>query len=159
MTYPFAPQFVFQEPPEQFNPKVEVAACFINVQGLFLFLRRQPSSTDASTWDIPGGKIEKDESAIKAAVREVKEETDIDLSIDLLQPLHTVFIRYRKVDFVYHMFESSLSRLPHAVTIDPKEHSEYRWLSLYDALELPLIPGGNECIYLSYGITPKVKCV
>jgi len=37
-------------------------------------------SKDGENWQLPGGKPEKDESIIETAVREVKEETGLDIS-------------------------------------------------------------------------------
>jgi 8-oxo-dGTP pyrophosphatase MutT (NUDIX family) len=141
---------VFQEAPENFTPKVEVAACFILVGNQVLFLKRLPHKTEGDTWGIPGGKCEKEETALAAMVREIREETTIDLNSRSIKSHGKVYIRYPKVDFIYHMFECSFSEFPDVV-IDTQEHSEYRWMTLQDALKLPLIPGEDECIYLCYG--------
>jgi len=157
MTYPFAPRLVFQQEPCNFTPKVEVSACFINVNARYLFLKRHPSKIEGGTWGIPGGKIEKGESSLEGVIREVKEETTIDLCLYPVRHLSTVFIRYPKVDFTYHMFETKLEELPSKVVISEEEHSDYVWIYLHEALALPLIPGEDECIFLSYGIKSKEK--
>jgi 8-oxo-dGTP pyrophosphatase MutT (NUDIX family) len=143
-------KLVFEQPPENFNPKVEVSACFIHVGDNVLFVKRQPSSSVPSTWGIPGGKLEKGETAHQAALREIKEETGLDLPHEI-KHLGTVYIRYPEVDFIYHMYGHDLPEYPAEVVIDPNEHVEYRWLTLREALKLPLIPGEDECIYLVYG--------
>ncbi len=144
-------QYVFQTPPENFNPKVEVATCFIFVKDQVLFLKRQPYKPEGNTWGIPGGKIEKGEDAAETVVREVHEETKIDLSKMPMKYFGKVYIRYPHVDFIYHMFETQMDDYPPEIVIDSSSHSEYQWLTLKDALNLPLIPGEDECIYLSYG--------
>jgi 8-oxo-dGTP diphosphatase len=136
---------VFQQPPENFNPQVEVAACFINVDKKVLFLKREPG-----TWSIPGGKMEKGETARQTVMREIKEETGLQLPPDV-KHLKTVYIRYPEVDFIYHMYGHDLPEYPAQILIDPAEHKDYRWLTLREALKLPLILGEDECINLVYG--------
>ncbi|HUD02375.1 MAG TPA: NUDIX domain-containing protein, partial [Rhabdochlamydiaceae bacterium] len=96
-------KLVFQDPPENFNPKVEVAACFITVDQKVLFIKRQLHCSEPGKWGIPGGKVEKGETAHQAVLREVKEETGLDLP-RAVKHLGTVYIRYPEVDFIYHMY-------------------------------------------------------
>lgn len=142
------PQQVFKEPPENFNPKLEVAACFLSVDERVLFMKRQPHKTDGSLWGIPGGRCEKGETAHQAVVREIKEETGIDLENESLTYIGKVYIRLPDIDFIYHMFAHKLQNIPAEIPIDPKEHTEYRWITLQESLKLPLIRGEAECIHL-----------
>jgi mutator protein MutT len=139
---------VFQEPPESFNPKVEVAACFITVDEDVLFMKRQPHKSEGNLWGIPGGKCEKGETAEEAVLREIKEETGLDLLRQSLQCFGKVYIRYPEIDFTYHMFGYNLPEYPEEIVIDSKEHTEYLWTTLREALKLPLIRGEDECIHL-----------
>ena len=142
-------KMVFQQPPENFNPKIEVAACFITVNEKVLFMKRQPHRSEPSKWGIPGGKLEKGETAHQAVRREIKEETGLELSD--VKHLGTVYIRYPEVDFIYHMYGHDLQEYPEQIVIDSVEHEEYRWMKIGEALKLPLIRGEDECIYLIYG--------
>ena len=143
--------FVFQEPPENFNPKVQVVACFMTVNENVLFLKRQPHKSEGGKWGIPGGKVEKNETPHKAILREVREETGLDLGGKPLKYFGNVYIRYPEVDFLYHMYGHDFEELLKQVTINPEEHTDYRWITLAEALKLPLIQGEDECIYLVYG--------
>lgn len=147
-------QMVFQEPPENFNPRVEVAACFMEVNGKFLFMKRQPHKSEGNLWGIPGGKCEKGEHSEITVIREIKEETGVDLPKESLKYFGKVYIRYPEVDFVYHMYAHDMESYPTEIAMDPNEHFEYRWMTLKEALELPLIRGEDECIYLVYGKNP-----
>ena len=148
---PGAVQLVFQEPPVNYNPKVEVAACFITVAQNVLFMKRQPHKSEGNLWGIPGGKCKKDETAHQAVIREVSEETGINLTKESLKYFREVYIRYPEVDFTYHMFAYNLESYPAEIRIDSAEHTEYRWITLQEALKLPLIRGEDECIHLVYG--------
>ena len=62
------------------NTRVRVGVGVIvrDSQGFILLEKR----SDCSTWGLPGGKIEPGESAMDAAVREVKEETGLTIVIE-----------------------------------------------------------------------------
>lgn len=143
-------QFVFQTPPKNFQPKIEVSGCFITVGDHFLFLKQHPNDSEANTWGIPGGKIGKTEDALRCSMREVYKETGVDITGKPPRFLGKVYIRYPKIDFIYWMFEASLEFYPATIIIDPAEHTEYRWMTLREALTLPLIRGESECIHLVY---------
>jgi mutator protein MutT len=143
-------RMVFQEPPENFNPKMEVAACFITVKENVLFMKRQPHRSEGSKWGIPGGKLEKGETAEQAVLREIKEETGLGLPLSI-KYFGKVYIRYPEVDFIYHMYGHDLDDYPAQVFFDPVEHTEFRWITLGEALQLPLIRGEDECIHLVLG--------
>ena len=53
-----------------------------NGDGEILILKRHPKSrTDPDTWELPGGKMEAGEFFDDALVREIKEETDLDVEV------------------------------------------------------------------------------
>ncbi len=104
-----------------------------NNQGEYLMLKRsQPYEGDTECkWDIPGGRLIPGEEQLAVARREVKEETNLNLiSIDKVVGVqdilrvpgkHTVRITY-----VGKVEDGDIS-------LDPKEHTEYKWLSLPEA--------------------------
>lgn len=152
--YASATQIVFTSPPENFHPKVEVAACFIKVGDQFLFLKGISHKAHGETWGIPGGKCEIGETAQETVIREVQEETGLVLQSEKIRNCKTVYFRHPTIDFTYHMFEYSLENFP-KIQIRKDEHLEFRFLTLEEALHtLPLIPGEAECIELVYGIKP-----
>lgn len=149
---PLAAQQVFQEKPENFNPQTEVSACFIRVGEDVLFLKRAENKPQGTTWGIPGGKKNKGETSDEAVIREIREETGIKISENLLSYHGKVYVRYPDMDYVFHMYEYQIENFPE-VKFNPEEHEDFRWVALPDALEqLTLIPGEEECISLAYGI-------
>ncbi len=152
------PQLVFLQPPENYNPKLEVSACFMKLDDQFLFLKRVPKVSEGECWGIPGGKLEKNETHHAGAVREVHEETGLLFPPENVRHIQTVFIRYPHIDFTYHMFETHLDSMP-SILIDPNEHTEFKWMTLKEALLFPLIPGEDECIFIASGhlINPMSK--
>lgn len=129
-----------------------------------LLLLRQPHKSEPNVWGVPGGKLHLDvgEMAEQAMARELQEETGLSLdalSEPGLRECGRVYVRYPEqgMDFVYHMFKARLKpfqgqqqRQPPLISIDPREHKSYRWATLEEALELPLVRGEVECIALAY---------
>lgn len=62
--------------------KIFVIKCFIIYNNCFLLVRRASSdNNNPSTWTLPGGKVLTNEIPEKAAVREAKEETNLDIEV------------------------------------------------------------------------------
>ena len=58
---------------------VVVVVCVSDPQGRVLLVRRSPGETRAGEWEVPGGHVDAGETLEAAAVREVKEETGLDV--------------------------------------------------------------------------------
>lgn len=128
---------VFEHKPNDFNPAVEISACYIEIEGSLLLLEK---ASEEGEWGIPGGKIEKNETPKQAARRELHEETGIEA--DKIIPLGCLYMRKPHLDYVFHLFKVCLDRMP-AVKIS-EEHYSFRWVS-YDQLhKLKLIHGAKE---------------
>ena len=81
-------------------------------------MKRQPHKTEGNMWGIPGGKVEKGETSHQAVMREIREETGLDLPVSI-KYFGKVYIRYPEVDFIYHMYGHDLDDYPADVSIDP----------------------------------------
>ncbi|MBQ8556835.1 MAG: NUDIX domain-containing protein [Clostridia bacterium] len=62
-----------------------VGGCIFNGKGEVLLQRRG----DSSLWGFPGGAIEPGESICEAAIREIKEETGLDVEVKKLIGIYT----------------------------------------------------------------------
>lgn len=71
------------------NPVVGVAAVVLDQQGQILLGRRRGSN--GGLWCIPCGYVEYDEDVYQAAVREFKEETNLDIAIKDVLAVHSNF--------------------------------------------------------------------
>lgn len=137
--------FTYDVPPPDFSPTVEAAGCFCSFQDQFLLLKRHPEKPQGETWGIPGGKLEKGETPLKGAIREVFEEVGIKLEEKDLQEMGKIYVRHSGIDWIFHMFFSVFNQKP-AISLALDEHQEYRWITIDQALELPLISGGKHAI-------------
>ncbi|WP_108574546.1 NUDIX domain-containing protein [Pseudomonas sp. GV047] len=75
-----------------------------------------------SKWNLPGGRLDQNETAIEAAFREMAEETGLELA-------HLAYIaEFKDTHIIHHLFESSAS-----LVVEPRpcnEIEECRWFTL-----------------------------
>lgn len=130
---------VHEKMPLDFVAKVEVSACYLEVEGRLLLLQCSADRQETGRWGVPAGKVEIGETSKEAAVRELFEETQISC-LDV-QDLGSLYIRKPDVDYIYHLFKVDLEeRL--AVCLS-KEHEGYVWASKTDLEVLPLMAGAE----------------
>jgi 8-oxo-dGTP pyrophosphatase MutT (NUDIX family) len=113
-----------------------VASCVIALdeRGNVLLHRR----ADNGWWALPGGRIELDETAAQAAVRETREETGFDVEVVRLvgvysDPAYTT-IRYPDGDVVCYVALAFECRLVGGTATLSDESLEVRWFSPDEAL-------------------------
>ena len=95
-----------EKEPKGFTPKVQVAACYLEIDNKILLLLRTFGKVEGGKWGVPAGKLGKNETPENAAKRELFEETGIALErSSQIQYLKSLYIRKPEVDFVYHMYE------------------------------------------------------
>jgi 8-oxo-dGTP diphosphatase len=101
--------------------RVAVNAYLIR-NGKFLLLKR---TTDPKIWVPPGGRLKIDEDPVKGLIREVKEETGLD--IEVIAPVNTWFGRWKdtwllSIDYLTYATAGQLTL--------SSEHDHSYWISL-----------------------------
>ena len=135
--------------PEKFNPKFEVVSCFIEHEDEILLLLRQDHKNQPNTYGIPAGKVGEWEAKDVAVIREIFEETGLE--IDGLSYFKELYVQYPTYDFVYHIYHKKLDQRPE-VKINLEEHKNHTWKTPKEALNEKLIPDEDVCIKLFYGL-------
>ncbi|MFT4690748.1 MAG: NUDIX domain-containing protein [Verrucomicrobiia bacterium] len=117
-------------------PVCVVGAAIFNEAGKILLIRTQKWS---HKWGIPGGKIQRGETAEAAIIREAKEETNLDIEglrfveqQDVIDPEEF----YRPAHFVLLNYAARVRGLQDVVLNE--EGEEWSWFDSKEALELEL---------------------
>ncbi len=92
--------------------------------GKFLLLKR---ATEPQIWAPPGGRLHPDENPVRGLIREVKEETSLD--IEVITPANTWFGKFRgkyllSIDYLVKITGGEV-KLSH-------EHSDFAWVTVTD---------------------------
>jgi len=90
----------------------------IHRDGYVLCVRRSLVDTRSGEWENPGGHIEEGETAQEAAIREVKEETNLDIT------LHPRSFVIASIGARVYMSKSVKGILK----LNPLEHDAYKWV-------------------------------
>ena len=143
---------IHEKEPKNFNPVYEVVACFLERDKKILLLHRQDNKSEGNKWGLPAGKVDDGEDIFEAIVREIKEETGLNISKENISHFKKIYVRYPEYDFIYHMFHTNLEDLDKTpkVIINLKEHKDFRWAEIERASEIPLVLDLLECINLFY---------
>jgi len=105
------------------DPKVlQVVACVIERGGEFLITKRLKTSHLGHCWEFPGGKLELGENLAQCAIRECREEIDVEVKpLRLLQELTHAYPE--KSVHLYFVLCALESGAPRAV-----ECADWRWV-------------------------------
>ncbi|RCL00887.1 MAG: 8-oxo-dGTP diphosphatase [Candidatus Tokpelaia sp. JSC189] len=117
------------------HPLVLVVTCaLVNDSSQVLFAQRPEDKFMAGLWELPGGKIEPNETPEEALVRELYEELGLIIKTDSLTPLV----------FASHSYDTFHLLMPLYVcrqfegTPMPKEGQVLKWLSSGDFAHYPM---------------------
>lgn len=101
------------------NPK-PVAWVLVKKDDKYLLVKRT-HNPDKGEWDIPGGFLEEGESFRDAAVRELEEETGVEINIDKLSFYNTISFERGEKPVVGVIFRVELNNIPEIKAQDDAE--------------------------------------
>ncbi|MCP4163985.1 MAG: NUDIX domain-containing protein [Deltaproteobacteria bacterium] len=91
----------------------------------FLIVKRKDCTPDV--WELPGGHLEFGETAEETIVREMKEETNLNVKPTSLLETWNSYFHNRQITGIIYKCEA----LHYQVKLSD-EHSEYKWISHID---------------------------
>ena len=95
-------------------------------RGRILILRRAATMAyKPGCWDLPGGHLAPGESFDGCLLREVKEETGLEVAIERLLGLYKV-----EADRYLQALYACRLKLYQPIKLRPNEHAESRWVTL-----------------------------
>lgn len=132
-----------------------VLAVIMNKNYQLLVTKRQKSKFMPDYWELPGGKVEQNETKLKALVRELKEEIDINLSdANLIHQMEHEYSKYKVKLWIYKVndFDGYVKNA---------EGQELLWSSIKDLNNLSLLPTMRAIVNKitmpdKYWITPAI---
>jgi 8-oxo-dGTP diphosphatase len=112
------------------EPVQVVAAVFIDGDRV-LTCRRLPTRAAGGKWEFPGGKVEPNESAVDALVREIEEELGIGIVVGALLNRTVTAADGAVIDLSCYRVESR-----RALPTRSRDHDRVEWVSLSAIAEL-----------------------
>lgn len=109
-----------------------VKACIRNENGEFLVVQRSPEDKlFPDAWDLPGGRIDVNETAEEAVRRKVSEE--VALEIEAAEEMATYDLVDKDTALEFIVFDAAV--YPGDVVINLEEYSDFKWASMVEILE------------------------
>lgn len=107
------------------NYQIGICAKILNEESKILLISRSQNDNYGGVWELPGGGVEENEDIIDALIREIKEETGLDVIRDTIN-----FIDY----FEFHNIESNKHKRKFCFEVKTTgeltisdEHTDFRW--------------------------------
>ncbi|KAM3134131.1 hypothetical protein pb186bvf_013752 [Paramecium bursaria] len=108
---------------------------FVGVGGVIIkegkiLMVQEKNGIRKGAWGVPGGLVDQGETVYQGITREIKEETNLDCSIDDIMLFREVEnFKFGKSD-MYFLFKMKLNDQQQPITIDQKELMDYRWVDI-----------------------------
>lgn len=127
-------------------PRVAVGAVVVEIRsdGPYVLIARRGVAPNAGRWSLPGGKVEAGESLTAALVREVKEETGLDVIVGKF--LDVVEI----IDDAFHFVILDYACMPcGGELVAGDDVSEVCFVAAYDIADYDLTPAVRRMISMA----------
>jgi len=135
---------------EEVKKVIPSASCLIfNEADELLLMRRTIHDVGGGLWGLPAGRIDPGEDAKTTVLREIKEETNIDLGDVKFLGVHKITMPHAIVPM--STFEARVSQ-GIAITLNPNEHDAYDWFTLPTLLTVKNIIWGLPTTLKDYGL-------
>lgn len=134
-----------------------IAHALVKIDGKYLFIKRtaikrgKPNSYP-EYWDVPGGMVEVGEKPSDAAIRETKEEVNLDIKVGKVLHEDSNYDEAKGTIFTRLVYEAELldNQSEKDIILQEDEHSEYKLVNdiseidkpvefLYDAIDNAII--------------------
>jgi mutator protein MutT len=137
----------------QTYPLITVGALVFNPQNEVLLIRTHKWH---HKYGLPGGKIELGETAEQALIRELKEETNLDIfQIEFLLWQEVVYSEefYKPMHFIFLNYRCRINHSPNLILNE--EAQSYQWLTLRAALSLDLNQPTRKLLEFAANLAPN----
>lgn len=134
---------------------VGVGTFLLNGNNEILLLKRN-FAPEKDYWCCPGGRIEWMETAAEAAIREIREETNLMVKhVEFLAYVNHIVPHENKhwisINFITEAFAGTVKN------VDAKSHSDIRWFDIYNLPEKLSLSNKNICCLVEKYIAKKER--
>lgn len=119
--------------------EIKVVAAIIQKENKILATKRGYGEF-INMWEFPGGKIESGETKEQALVREIKEELNIEISVDKF----AIYIEYQYPNF--YLFMSCFMCSIKEGSIELLEHNDGKWITKEELNTLNWLPADIDAV-------------
>jgi len=110
---------------------IELAGNIIVREGKLLLLYRE----DEKHWEVPGGKVEEEESPTETAIREAEEE--IGAEVKLEKPFYSGEFQHKDHLYLWHGY---IARIDTDPEIEEDRFTDIKWFSSSELDDIDLAP-------------------
>ena len=121
--------------------KTIVAQVYVKKNNKILMVQENKDGIKGK-WNMPAGKLEDNESIIECAIRETKEETNLNISIKGLISIQQISSSIGQLIILYFLGEY----ISGDIIFDNKEISDVKWMSKKEILQIKDNIRGKESI-------------
>jgi 8-oxo-dGTP diphosphatase len=119
---------------------LSVRVLLTNEEGKILILKRSTDSkTNPGKWELPGGKVDQGESFDQALIREVLEETQLEISLD-----HVVGVSEQNLHLIRAVHIIMSGKIIEGNLTLSNEHEGYAWVFFENMVEYELADWLND---------------
>ena len=122
-----------------------IAHALVKLNDKYLLIKRTPIKRGKPNslpeyWDIPGGMVEEGETPSIAAIRETKEEVNLDVTIGPILHEDSNFDESKGTVFTRIVYQAELldGQDEKSIILQEDEHSEYRLVSDINEVDKPV---------------------
>lgn len=115
------------------SPQVAVVG-IIRKNGRILLTRRSPHIIEGGKWCLPGGRLEKNETAAAGVMREIREETRLSPTSARFLFYHDEFVPSLHLHGLVLVFDVTVTGTPRPNW----EVSEWKWFTFAEAIKLDM---------------------
>ena len=127
---------LYKQKPLNFPTDMKVSEAIIEHDWEILLVQRADHCSEWWTWCGPWGKLEHWEDYKHALVREVREETGVDISWEKYEELFTKYFYFKEKYISIRFYKITLSQKPSISLND--EHQDSIWITPQEALRMNL---------------------
>jgi len=119
-----------------------VAAIIFNKKNELLITQRKPGSHYGGYWELPGGRVENDESDQEALIREIREELEVNIMVKKLFWRDIFKYEIKSIDIRFYF----CAFLPPEQIVNKAQIADYQWAKNGDLSNYKFPPADIEAL-------------